>query len=726
MSNWMGITAVMVFSGFAPLALAQAPGAEKGIALEADRIDDDQVNNRIIAEGNVQASYQGRLLQADRLIYDLNTRKVRAIGNVAIIETDGTQRFADEVEVDENLRDGFAIGFSTRFEDGGLAVANSAVRRSDGINSVDQAIYTACKVCEDGSDSRPTWALRARRAILNENNDKISYRDAILEIAGVPVFYTPYFFHSDPTGERSSGLLQPRVSISQRLGFTWGQPYYQVIDRSSDITFTPFYYAQVNPRLGVELRKRFWSGSVEFDGSYTYERDFDTSNNLDPNTPETSRWNVYGRGLFQISRDWQWGFGVERTSDDDFARLYTVDGRNRRYGLYDSRPNINLSQIFLSGQGHSYYADVSLLTFQSEEAGVNDGTLPVATPFLFVETLQDWGRFGQSALTLSSATLSRTDGADSRRVSVGGEWSVQGILPGGFVVEPFAEARGDYYDLDELVSGEDDVTRGVGSVGGRLSWPLVNTAGGVDLIVEPKVMGAWGVANANNEPIPNEDSILFEYNETALFDANGFGNYDLYEGDGRLAAGLTATARLGQNTRLEFEGGRRWRTRADENFDRISNLDGTSSDWVAGIAARIGRNLNINTRIRLDPENYQVNRIDANANFRVGPLRARGRYFILDDEITENGEDDEGVDFAGAFTLTKNIELSYSQRFDLAANVNRLRTIGVAYVDDCSRFEFGYTKSGFSDGPIQPDERFEFRFILKNIGQIGSSSLNRQ
>ena len=38
--------------------------------------------------------------------------KVRAIGNVVIIDVDGAQQFSDEAEVGSNLSDGYAIGFS--------------------------------------------------------------------------------------------------------------------------------------------------------------------------------------------------------------------------------------------------------------------------------------------------------------------------------------------------------------------------------------------------------------------------------------------------------------------------------------------------------------------------------------------------------------------------------------------------------------------------------------
>ena len=197
------------------------------------------------------------------------------------------------------------------------------MRQGGGISALDQAIYTACEVCEENGN-RPTWALRARRAVLNQNSDIISYRDAVLEIAGIPVFYLPYFFHPDPSAGRRSGLLVPSVGGNNRLGFAYAQPYHHVISPSSDVTITPQIFTEVRPLLGVEYRKRFWSGDLSLEGSFTFERDFDNNGNRFGN--DEVRGHIFADGDFKVNDIWSWGFGVERASDDLFLRRYSIDG----------------------------------------------------------------------------------------------------------------------------------------------------------------------------------------------------------------------------------------------------------------------------------------------------------------------------------------------------------------------------------------------------------------
>ena len=84
------------------------------VVLDADNIFVSEADNTVIAEGNVEAKYEGRVLRADRLVYFRDTDRVRAIGNVVVIDADGSESFANEIETSSNLIDGYAIGLSRR------------------------------------------------------------------------------------------------------------------------------------------------------------------------------------------------------------------------------------------------------------------------------------------------------------------------------------------------------------------------------------------------------------------------------------------------------------------------------------------------------------------------------------------------------------------------------------------------------------------------------------
>jgi LPS-assembly protein len=57
--------------------------------LQADEINYDYNNERVVAVGHVQMYYKGSSVEAHRVVYDQKTKRLRAEGNVIIAQADG-------------------------------------------------------------------------------------------------------------------------------------------------------------------------------------------------------------------------------------------------------------------------------------------------------------------------------------------------------------------------------------------------------------------------------------------------------------------------------------------------------------------------------------------------------------------------------------------------------------------------------------------------------------
>ncbi len=100
---------------------------------------------------------------------------------------------------------------------------------------LNKAIFTSCKK----NDNCPPWSIKATKITHDKIKQNVHYKNAILNIYDVPVFYFPKFFHPDPSVERRSGLLQPRLNNSNVLGSSLNLPYFHVISDNKDMTFKP-------------------------------------------------------------------------------------------------------------------------------------------------------------------------------------------------------------------------------------------------------------------------------------------------------------------------------------------------------------------------------------------------------------------------------------------------------------------------------------------------------
>jgi LPS-assembly protein len=472
-------TAMLALS--AGTAFSQAPPAqeqqpESDPVLSARQLSIDTEGKIYIAEGDVEVRVGDRVLRADRVIYDIDSQKLRAQGNVQITDSMGATEFADEIEADEDFQNGFATRFSARLQNNAVIASSTAIRQDGVRNSLDQVVYTGCPTCED-QEASPTWTLRARKATQNLDTQMITYRDAVLSVKGVPVFYAPYFAHPDPSSKRRSGLLAPDAGLSSKLGAFYEQPYYWAISPSQDITFRPLIASNVNPLVKFDYRKRFFSGYINLDGSFTNEKQFDS--NGEKFGDLSWRSHLYGDGRFRINEDWNWGFGVESQSDDLYDRRYSIDGETDQRGLYSSQTRQLISQIFFTGQQPDFYLEGAAFTFQGLQLGSDDAQTPRVTPSLFAEKTFDLGAFGQIATSASGVALLRDVPqtlptgdvvADSARVSAVADWGAQYVFGPGLVFEPFMYGRADAYRLD--AGGTTDprsVNRTMGLAGARWS-----------------------------------------------------------------------------------------------------------------------------------------------------------------------------------------------------------------------------------------------------------------
>ncbi len=108
------------------------------------------------------------------------------------------------------------------------------------ITTIKKAVFTSCKK----TDKCPPWRLEASEIQHDKNKKKIIYENTILKVYDLPVFYFPKFFHPDPTVDRQSGFLTPKLNNSNILGTSLSLPYFHVISGNKDLTINPILFSK--------------------------------------------------------------------------------------------------------------------------------------------------------------------------------------------------------------------------------------------------------------------------------------------------------------------------------------------------------------------------------------------------------------------------------------------------------------------------------------------------
>ncbi len=766
-----------------PAAPAPSPAVDDGLGdtgyyLESDLLIRDDANQKMIARGDVEARYQGRTLRADEVVYDTKSEVITAHGHVTLINADGTAQFADDMTMDKDMKAGFARHVSARLDKNIKIAADSAVRRNDQITELNRAIYTPCQVCAEKPN--PTWSIQADKVVQDKTKHLVYYHGATIRMWGAPLMYLPVFWHPDPETERRSGFLVPKIGVSKKRGFVYQQPYLFVISPSQDLVVSPQINTKVNPFLNATYRKRFYSGYVEARVGATYDKDFD--NHGDRFGEATAKSYILAKGAFDIDQNWKWGFTAERASQALIFDDYDISDVYQQRGMFSPDDHRLMSQIYATRQTDRSWFSASMVSVQGlrvvqvSSAGLanqfeNSGAFPVIGPL--VE-----GRWspespvlgGRLRLQGSGVVLTRSEsqfgeppyayaaykgqaGVDSARGTVEGDWRASMILGPGLRVEPFAQARGDAYRVNDvfiptsaMVAGDTtsiNYSRGLGVAGVDLSLPLFKPLkNGGSVVLEPLVQLATG-SDSSRVPIVvardpsgnpiyfNEDSTNFELDETNLFDVNKSPGFDLYEGGTRMNVGGRATLKLADGRGGSVLLGRSLRTKVDPLMPTRAGLDQKASDWIVAATVTPIRGITAFTRARFDDDTSKLNRLEAGLD--ASGAKGFGSLRYLKDNKDTSGLRQENLDFIGDYKIREHWgvtalgRLSYqdARAFGLPVTDSKWswtrRDLGVYYTDDCIRLDVIYqnedrytqTANGLK---LRADQSVVLRLTLATLG----------
>ncbi len=252
-------------------AQPQAGKTPDRMLVNADTLTYDRGKNAVTATGNVQVYYQGRVLQADHVIYDRTADRVYAEGHAKLTDQDGSVAYAERFDLTDDFKSGFIQSLSLDTADKTHFTAPRATRSEGETTVFEDGTYTACQACKDHPDRPPLWQIRAKRIIHKNDEQTVYYEDADFEFLGVPIAYLPYLSTPDPSVKQKSGVLAPHYITKSGLGFGVGIPIYWALAPDYDLTVTPTLLTRQGLLASAEWRQKFINGSYNIRASGIFE-----------------------------------------------------------------------------------------------------------------------------------------------------------------------------------------------------------------------------------------------------------------------------------------------------------------------------------------------------------------------------------------------------------------------------------------------------------------------
>ncbi len=697
------------------------------VELVADQLTYDPDTGDIRAMGNVELAREGYTLKAGEVFYNETSGEARAVGAVELVTPSGDRIIAPQILLQNQLKDAFVENIRLIMADGAQAVAATGERIEDtGRTILKRASYSPCKGCADGSGKKPLWQLKAVRVVHDKGKRRLYYKDAILEVLGVPIFWTPYFSHPDPTVDRASGLLPLDIQTSRNLGFVAGIPYYHVFNDSIDATITPVYTTREGFVLKGQYRQNIGVGQFSFDGSITRADQRDI-NNLRTGTKET-RGHISSQGRFQHGERWRSTYQINYASDDTYLGRYEI-----------SDADTLVSEYLLEGFFGASYISSRAIAFQGLRLEDDGGKAAFALPLIDAEYIPNYKPLGGTvSLRGNALALHRTDGLDTQRLSLIANWQRRWITPNGFVLDVDALARSDLYNLDAADQPDDQAF--AGSFGGTsgsewrrlarltatVSWPLVKYGASGTLTVEPITEISVSPRRGTPDSIVNEDSRAFELSDLNLFSADRTSGFDLWEEGSRATFGVRWRYE-GNDLTTDVLVGQSWRISGQQVVlaDGIG-LEGNSSDIVGRTYLSYKGWIDFEHRYRLDDKSFKMRRNDIDVTFGDGKKSLRAGYTRLNRNLPFiNREDREEIRVSGFYKIDKNWKLTgtWTRRLEGAELPSLIEdsgpvqySVGVEYQNECIELGLRLRETFTRDRDVEPGTSIMFRLKLTNLG----------
>lgn len=580
-----------------PIGLSTAAGGGNMVVNANQMVYDDR-RQTVIARGRVQIFYDGRTIEADEVVYDRGRNRVRALGNVRLTERNGNIAYAQEMDFDQEFKNGFVRSLNIETPDRRRIGALQTRRESGETTTLEGTTYTACEPCRDDASRPPTWRVRSKRVIHKESERTIYFEESRLELWGVPIAYIPYFWAPDGTERKKSGFLLPSVMSSSRVGVGVEIPYFWNMAPNYDLLLQPVIYSRQGVMPRFEYRHGFETGALSVRGAVINQLD----RNAFPSAPSNQPWRGFfqSAGEFRLTERWRVGWNFTLMSDPSFLRDYGLlvpnqfeansrlylrgEGDRSWFDLSTTRyigvtqfdtsqqiqpithPQLDYFKVFdtsVLGGEFSWRANVLSMTRERAQisprpfGGVLNASGAVCTTDPAVYTNPPPG---QRVNNRADCILNGFDGTYSR-ASIEGSWRRRIVDQVGQVWEPYFALRGDIAaahvrDNSPVLgtfirlTNSESIVRVMPTAALTYRYPFVGVSTMGTTTVEPIAQLIVRPDETQIGRLPNEDAQSLVFDDTNLFSYSRFSGWDRIEGGGRLNYGLSVSHTFTNGSRL--------------------------------------------------------------------------------------------------------------------------------------------------------------------------------
>lgn len=704
---------------------------------------------------------KGNELFADYFFYNLNSKIISAQNNVIYQNQDGNKfNFTDlvynentEVGIGNNLK-GFLAdkssieGIKAEFDNkkGILTIGKSKeeniFEKFFNVFNKNSNTYTPCEIKDRSintiEERCPDWSLTTQQTVHDKNQNMVYHYGSLLRIKNIPIFYTPYFSHPDPTVKRKSGFLPPTLKNFNDLGRTIKTPYYWVVDDNKDLTFSPIYYFDEKPIFLTEYNQQNKQSKFYIDASYSegYKRLKLNDTNDSPiyRTPGSRNhlfFNFLGNYDDLLFSKNDFTVNVQRVSQKNYLLVNQI---NTQYIKQDITALNN--NIILNSYENNKKISVSGNIYENLTDDNNNSKYQYTLPTVNYSNF--FNKFNQQINQTNTFEIKNT-GGDSNQGLINNIISTTSdtkILPNYGISSIFKTSLNNYNYYNKNISGQkQNLTNDIYIISGvENSYPLMKISENNEQTIIPKIFSKFTTGSMSQTAFQNKVisySDIYSMNRSNSITkpetgANvGYGvEYNLTNFNSEKTAYSGSNFSIGQVLRLEKKNG----------ANDLSTLSDTRSGFVGTANYFYDESKKNNKKIS------SLNLDDTNFNIQYDYILSKNLNKILKNQI-ESSLNINNNTFTSNYYETHDVgnehhlELKYKKKINdynflfgtkknIQDNYTEYNYIEANYESDCLKVSLNFSKNYYQNEEIRPSQTLRFTIEFKPFGNPVSPDLS--
>ena len=663
---------------------------------------------------------QNNNISLDNFEYEVGKNIIKSVGNIEVKDKSENIYKFSQIYIDEKKREiigtdakAFLNQENFKFnEKNKPRVFSNVINIKDGETKFVKSSFTLCDFRP--KDKCPPWELRASEMRHDNKKKTIFYKNALIKVYDIPIFYIPLLAHPDPTVDRRSGFLNPSFSDTQNLGSSINIPYFLAIDRDKDITINSRMFASEHPLFIGEYRQAFKNSNLILDFGYTegYKKNSKSKSVGDKSHLFAKLVKNFDTDLKEKESNLE--VNLQNISNRKYLKLYRIDSNLVNYETNTLENSVNFNHF---NDEENLFFNFQSSIFENLKDNYEDKYEYIIPDITLNKNLFD-DKYGSGELN-SNLRVRNFDTNKTEKFLINDlNWAYDDPFLNKFYDGKFlAKVKNFNYETKNITKFKEEPTSEFfGALGYLASVDLFKKENDqINHFLTPKLLMRYSPNHMRKE---TSDIIL---RDKDIFSLDRLGSSSNFESGSNFTVGFDYQ-RLNNEKELNFSIGQIVNEKKNnKKMPSSSSLDKRFSDVVGNMNFNNNKNFKLNYDYSIDQnfENMSYNKLSA--DFKTDSINFNLDY-LEENNISENKE---YVTSSIEYTKGRNGLFAFRNKRNLITNSSEYYKLSYEYINDCLRAGLIYRREFYNDSELEPENSLMFKITLSPFGSLTSPGFSQ-